>query len=315
MVEVQKIAELNGHSAPVFTVIPFDEPHRILTGSGDLIVAEWDLQELKFMKALTSAKASIFGLAYLDDRKILVVGQRYGGIHVIDLKKGKEIHNIEFHKKPIYDLQYLPSKKCVIALAGDGQMSVWSVKDWKLLTSVNLSTVNLRCMDVNSDNSKMAVGGSDNSIKVFDIANYDPADPQTLEVFQKPVSEFEAHENSVFTLKYSQDGKQLLSGGRDAYLNVWDVEGDYALIKGIPAHNFTINSISFKPDQKCFATGSRDKTIKIWDAENYELIKVIDKERNKGHINSVNKVFWTDYNDYLISCSDDKQVMVWKVEF
>ena len=56
-----------------------------------------------------------------------------------------------------------------------------------------------------------------------------------------------------------------------------------------------------------------DKSIKVWDAESEKLLKVIDKSRHAGHGTSVNKLLWSDYNDQLISASDDRQISVWDI--
>ena len=103
----------------------------------------------------------------------------------------------------------------------------------------------------------------------------------------------------------------ILTGGRDAHLNIWDAKS-YTLIKSIPAHNYAIYDIVFSPDAKLFATASRDKTVKIWDAETFELQVRINKENYDGHVNSVNKLLWTD--KYLVSTGDDRAVMVWEVK-
>ena len=124
---------------------------------------------------------------------------------------------------------------------------------------------------------------------------------------------FSAHQFSANVATYSPDGTLLLSGGRDAHLNIWDAKS-YTLIKSIPAHNFAIYDIVFSPDAKLFATASRDKTIKIWDAETFELLVRIDKEKWDGHLNSVNKLLWSSYNNYLISTGDDRSIMVWDVK-
>jgi WD40 repeat protein len=54
-----------------------------------------------------------------------------------------------------------------------------------------------------------------------------------------------------------------------------------------------------------------DKTIKVWETESMTLLKVIDRSRHAGHTNSVNKVLWTNYENLLISCGDDKNIIVW----
>ena len=68
----------------------------------------------------------------------------------------------------------------------------------------------------------------------------------------------------------------------------------------------------FNLDESLFTSASSDKTIKIWNAQNFELIKVIDKERNDSHTNCINKLLWMN-DETLVSCSDDRAVMVWKI--
>ena len=58
-----------------------------------------------------------------------------------------------------------------------------------------------------------------------------------------------------------------------------------------------------------------NKTIKIWDLESQKLLKVIDEGRHNGHKNSVNKLFWFRYSDLLVTCSDDRTLAVWDLNF
>jgi WD40 repeat protein len=55
-----------------------------------------------------------------------------------------------------------------------------------------------------------------------------------------------------------------------------------------------------------------DKTIKVWNEE-LDLLKVVDLERNDSHTNCINKVEWLDENMF-VSCSDDRSLVLWKVE-
>jgi WD repeat-containing protein 61 len=85
------------------------------------------------------------------------------------------------------------------------------------------------------------------------------------------------------------------------------------IIKSIPAHEWAIYDIAYSPNSKLFATASRDKTIKIWDSKTFELLKVINKEKDRGHLNSVNKLIWSTYNNYLISAGDDRAIIIWEI--
>ena len=48
--------------------------------------------------------------------------------------------------------------------------------------------------------------------------------------------------------------------------------------------------------------------------KNFQLLKVLDFAKYKGHVNSVNKLLWSDHEHYLISASDDRSLIVWDVE-
>jgi WD40 repeat protein len=113
-------------------------------------------------------------------------------------------------------------------------------------------------------------------------------------------------------LSYSPDGNYLLSGGRDAFIRVWETEKEYKEIPTEAAHLQTINDIVFHPKGQIFASASRDKTIKIWDFRNFALLKVIDTVRYGGHLKSVNKLHWLD-DQQLLSCSDDRTIMSWDI--
>jgi WD40 repeat protein len=126
---------------------------------------------------------------------------------------------------------------------------------------------------------------------------------------------WEAHGNSVFTVRYMPGGHSLISGSRDARLKVWDVDGGYRQSAEVVAHLYAINHLDFSPDTKHFVTCSMDKSIKVWDTEALKLLKVIDRARHAGHATSVNKVLWTSYQDQILSASDDRTISAWNIIF
>ena len=301
-IQIEKVGQLIGHGGAIFTLEPAHD-HHFYSGSGDNLVVEWNIKDQKQNKVVAKLPAKAMALKYIPDRNLLLVGQSLGGIHVIDLNKNEEIRLLQLHRQSIYDIQYLPEKECFWALAGDGTFSVWSINDFSLITALKLCDKKIRSIDFNIILNEAAIGCGDGTIRIFDFETF----------VEKRILKGHVDDFSVNTVRYHPNGKYLLSGSRDAYLNVWDIENDYALIHHIPAHNYAIYSIVFSPDKKFFATGSRDKTIKIWDGENFELLLRIDKSKHEGHTHSVNKLLWSDFNNYLISTGDDRTIMVWEI--
>jgi WD40 repeat protein len=166
-----------------------------------------------------------------------------------------------------------------------------------------LSEKSARTMAVNEQRGELAVGYSDHFIRIFDLDDL------------KLKKEWQAHANSVFTLQYTPDQKSLLSGSRDARLKRWEATSEYEQSGEVVAHLYAINHLAFSRDSKHFVTCSMDKSIKVWDAAALKLLKVIDRSRHAGHGTSVNKVLWTNYQDQLLSASDDRTVSVWNINF
>jgi WD40 repeat protein len=299
-VEVKRIAHLTGHNGSVYVVKEGETKHLILSGAGDGWVVQWDLVQPEVGRLIAKADVNIFSLCFIKQKQLLLLGDMNGGLHWIPVHSPTEQKNISHHKLGIFDIHHIDNE--LFTLGGDGILTKWNVEKQKSTDSVQLSKQSLRAMAYAPQRNEIAIASSDRNIYILDRTS----------LALKNVIEA-AHGNSVFCIAYSPDEKQLLSGGRDALLKKWDIENAYANALSIPAHLYTINAICFHPEGHLFATASRDKTIKIWKSDSCELVKVVNTIRNGCHINSINSLFWSSYNNWLISSSDDKSLMVWEI--
>lgn len=296
-IDVKHIATLAGHSGCIYAMDKGISESTIFTGGSDLIIALWSLDTLQTEKFAASLPAAVYTICHIPEKNILLAGTTTGSVHIIDLEKNQEIKILQHHTAPIFDIKYSLKTNCFYTAGGDGNFAVCSLDTLSLIKIKKLSEQKVRNIDFNYVTSEIAVALGDCTILVFDL--------YTLEV----KTDFIAHQLAANVVRYSPDGKFLLTGGRDAHLNIWQTD-NYELIKSIPAHNWAIYDIVFNPDTTLFATASRDKTIKIWDAKTYQLLHRITKENNEAHTHSVNKLLWSTYNNYLVSVGDDKVVMV-----
>jgi WD40 repeat protein len=299
-INARKIAQLTGHNAAVFALGQSDAPRFFLSAAGDGWVVRWDLDAPETGRLLAKVDTQAFALCFLPEYNKLVVGNMNGGLHWVDLADPEQTKNIAHHKKGVFDI--MPLGQQVFTVGGDGLLTRWDTASTRSLESYQLSNQSLRCLAYCPQRHEIAVGASDNGIYLLD------ADSLELKE-QLP----QAHSNSVFALSYAPNGQYLLSGGRDAMLKAWSLEGNARLISEQPAHWYTINSIVFHPEGLFFATASRDRTIKLWDAHSFKLLKVLDTARDGCHLNSVNRLYWAGYRDYLVSASDDRSLIVWEV--
>jgi len=300
MLQVQKIDTFSGHRDCVYAIQPSEVSNRFFSAGGDGLIVQWDLTRPDWGEVISQVPASVYALAYDPEQNHLWLGQNYEGIQVIDPQNKQIISSVQLTSAALFDILFFENQ-AFVALS-DGVVLVMNKEEFAVRKYLKASTQSARCIAINPLTREVAVGYSDNLIRVFGVDD--------LELRQTLVS----HTNSVFSLQYSPDGKYLLSGSRDAHLKIWNVSEEYSLYKDVVAHLFAINHVVYSPDSHLFASCSMDKSIKIWDATTFRLLKVIDSARHAGHGTSINKLLWTNFNNQLVSASDDKRISVWDIK-
>jgi WD40 repeat protein len=297
---VSKIAHFSGHKDAVFALGKSTQANSFYSGGADGYIVEWDIESKQNGKLLIKVPRPVYCLHTMQKEQLLLCGTAEGNMHIADLTARKEIRNIEAHVSGIYDIKETANH--LITAGGDGKILIWGKENFDLIKELHYASKSARVIAIHPNENRIAVGYSDCFIRFFDAKYFEL------------LNEIKAHDNSVFGLAYSGNGQELLSGGRDAILKLWHQELNLSSKQSIPAHLLHINAIQFNPESKFFATVSMDKTIKIWDALNLSLLKVLDKARNDGHLSSVNKILWHNSQQF-ITCSDDKTIMMWELDF
>lgn len=300
-IQVTKVDTLAGHQDCVYALEFGPERNKFFSAGGDGVIAEWNFDDLQNGKMLAKAPSSVYALFYYAKRNALIVGQNFDGIHIIDLAERKEKGSIKLGNTAIFDIKVLNDR--IFCGLGNGEVHVLSMTTLETIKVIRESEMSARCIAISEKHGEFAVGYSDNQIRIFSLQDFS---------LKKTIN---AHKISVFTVQYSPDQRFLISGSRDAHLKIWQVEGNYTLYQSIVAHMYAINHLVFSADGKHFVTCSMDKSIKVWDAETFQLLKVIDKARYAGHGTSINKVLWTNFNNLLLSASDDRSISIWDINF
>ncbi len=294
-VEVRKAQTLTGHKDSLFTIVQIND-REILSAGADGMIVRWDLGDQDKGQVIAKLQSSVYAMTFSGGK--LIVGENFNGLHIIDVDEQQEISTLEMkNKAAFFDIKVIDDKYWCVT--GSGELLVVD-QGMRYVHQGPISDKSARCIAEVPGREEVAVGCSDNSIKVIGKDDF------------RVRFELDAHQNSVFALAMCPDGKYLISGSRDAHLKIWNVE-DYTLHQSIVAHMYAINHIDFSPNGHYFVTCSMDKSVKVWDYETFKLLKVIDKARHAGHGTSVNKLQWMT-DSIVASCSDDRTVSVWEID-
>ncbi len=300
-INVNKIFHLTGHQAAVYALAASEDPKLIYTGSSDKMIARWNIAEKKADNFAATMPLAVYQLFYDSKLNRMYAGSGGGAVHVIDLTSKKEIKNLILRPNAaIFDLIKVEKLNLIISAAADGSIAAIDADNFDLIAKNKLCEQKIRSLCFIESSDVLLAASGDGFIRVLELP--------TLKV----VNEFYAHGLSANKVIKHPTKDIILSGGRDAYLNIIEWPS-CKIIDKIPAHNFAIYDIAFHPENSLFATASRDKTIKIWDANNLQFLYRIDKEKNEGHINSVNKLLWSKFENTLVSTGDDRSIMGWQI--
>jgi WD40 repeat protein len=288
---------LSGHQNPVYALSDGLNDQTFYSAGNDKGVVEWSLETMAFVKVLVPVQSSVYAMHRFEN--LLFIAQRSGVILVFDLEESLIKATLSFHKKAVFDLKTIPSKRELLSTGEDGVLAVWSLTDFSLLYNFTVISDTVRVIAVSKNEQEVALGCKDGVVRIYNSSDYG---------FQKQLT---GHKLPITSLQYDPTGIYLVSGSRDAQLKFWNLPG-YDLQNQIGAHMFSIYGIAFHPTAPYFATCSQDKSIKLWNAEDFKLYKILSLEKQtEGHFHSINKLMWSRGGRYLISTGDDRQVMIW----
>ena len=299
-ISIKHLHTLTGHNSSIYQ-LQATSSGKFISAGGEGWIVEWDLdsKDVETGKLIAKTDTQIFSLLHDSVSGFIIAGDMHGELHFINLEDKDNTKRFKHHRAGVFAVVRIGEH--IYTLGGGGMLSKWDLSEIGKVVSMKISSKSLR--SITSSESLIYVGASDKSIFMID---------RNTEAIVDVLKH--AHENSVFSVAFDKNLQHLLSGGRDAMLNIWAEGTSLNIYKGIPAHLFTINAIKFNPSGRLFATASRDKTIKIWDAKSYKLLKVIEAIRDLGHVNSINHLLWLS-ETILISCSDDRTIKVWEINY
>ncbi|MEO1761533.1 MAG: hypothetical protein AAFR83_06060, partial [Cyanobacteria bacterium J06629_18] len=124
------------------------------------------------------------------------------------------------------------------------------------------------------------------------------------------VNRLEGHQDIVWDVNFSPDGKLLASGSRDKSIKIWRTDG--SLLQTLEAHEQSIAGLTFSPDGSLIASASEDKTVKIW-RKNPATGK-FDKQpvTTLQHQDWVPTVSFSPNGKLLATGSNDNTVQIWR---
>lgn len=304
----------------VLNALAFTPDAKSLVVGGHHELTVWEVSTGQLQKRVHMRPERAYGLAFLPDGLLAVAGSRPG--QEGDVR--------------VYDLQ-------VAGRVDNGVDILDGVNDPKVLRKVlHDADDSVLALAVSADGSKLAAGGCDRAVRVWDISK--GIDQAQLE------QTVENHADWILGVAFSRDGKHLLTASRDKTAKSWDltkkesvitvpehqdivygvasgtdsalgysvgadkslrswrVAGDGKTVKRGEGHSDHVLKVAVSPKEPIIATGSKDKTVRLWSEGDLKTIRTLS-----GLTDEVFALAFSSDGQLIAAGSYDGEVRIWKV--
>lgn len=144
--------------------------------------------------------------------------------------------------------------------------------------------------------------GESGLVRLVDCTH--PTHPKTL-------IEFPAHDDIIYALAFSPDGKTLATTGYDRLIRLWDIpaKSDPKPRRTLTDHSDTVYGLSFHPTQPLLASVSADRAVKVWDTTTGQRLYTLSEPTDWLYT-----VAWSPDGNRLAAAGADRSVRIWEAD-
>ena len=220
-----------------------------------------------------------FSITISPDGKRALTGGSDSNLHLWDLESGEELQVLSGHLGLITSVVLSADGSKALTADWAGRVLLWDLEMGAQRLHVHGHQVNVAWTGGNipptnaviaSDGQQALSSAGDGTLVIWDL--HDAGE----------IRRFEGHEAPLSTVRFTPDGKYVLTGSgrldlsvppyKDNSIKLWEVESG-ALLRVFEGHTDTILPLDISQDGTRMLSGSRDGSMKLWDLESGEEMR------------------------------------------
>ena len=286
-----------GHTKSVLSVAFSKDGKRLLTGSLDKTAALWDVETGKLLIEFKGHSLWVYSVAFSpDETRIVTTGQDGTAVvYQIDRLANKIIKTFPSfagHKGPVFSASFSPDGKSVVSAGYDGKILIWKPEEITPYDFKQLSKLS---------SSNKSASQAETPPEIIPLAK---------------CRSLEGHTGAVRSVKFSADGKSLVSCGLDATVRVWDFITGTPLTSfrnegKIRGHGEEVTAALFLPDGKRLLSASHDKSVREWNIDGYQELRTLRGLVFDGHADAVLEASYSPDENHIVTASRDRSARTW----
>jgi eukaryotic-like serine/threonine-protein kinase len=151
----------------------------------------------------------VYSTAYSPDKQWMALGERMGRISIYNLVTGKQIRYSQRHQGRVVSLCFSPDSQELISVGEDGRLVKWQYPmDQHQVLDSSLGR-NVSVVAFGPEGKRIFLGFERGSIQIRNAEN------------GRELLTFAAHQGTINDLKFSRDGRRMISCGADNLAILW----------------------------------------------------------------------------------------------
>jgi WD40 repeat protein len=156
-----------GHVGPV-TLLAFSPKSQLLaTGGPDRSIRLWDLADLDSVRSFTKLPQEPRSIAFSPDEKHLAIGDRKGGLRMVNPQTGSEELQLAAHLRDVLAVVFAADGQTMVTTSADGTAKLWHVGRGQELASYKSHVAGSAAFS--HDGLFFATGGTDKKIHLWEL--------------------------------------------------------------------------------------------------------------------------------------------------
>jgi WD40 repeat protein len=235
----------------------------LAAATGDPAVELFDADGRR-LRTLTATGGKVIRVGISADGRRVVGASEDGTAHIWSTESGNLVRTLSGHQGLVTGARFFPNGRTLATVGLDGTLRIRDVDDPKAEPRIiRHPGIRFHCLSVSSDGKRVAAGGSDGGVRVWDAETWT----------ERPV--IRGHQGDVLSVAFGPTAAILASGARDHSVRLWDPETG-RLIRALPSfHLDAVAVVAFSPDGRSLASASFDRSLRVVELETGQASRIL----------------------------------------
>ncbi|MBM7557794.1 NACHT domain-containing protein [Halanaerobacter jeridensis] len=287
-----------GHKAGVLSVEYHPNGDKIISGSADGTIKEWNRKSEDCIITYNEHANWVLSVEYHPNGDKIISGSADGTIKEWKRKSEDCIITYNEHANWVLSVEYHPDGDKIISGSADGTIKEWKCGKKNSIRTYEEHEHSVTSVSYSPKGQKIVSGSEDGTIMEWKCGE------------KNSIRTYEGHKNKVVSLEYHPDGDKIISASENGTIMEWKC-GKKNSIRTYEGHKNKVVSLEYHPEEDKIISGLADGTIMEWKYGKKNSIRTYEGHKKRVVMVAYHPVAYHPDGDKIMSGSTDGTIKEW----